>query len=123
MTTRILPVEEWPRLRGTEAETVWPTLDPLHAQILVVEDEASIRGCWVLLMVPHVECLWVHPEERARVSVARRLWMGMRRLTEQMGVYFVWTAAVDDSVRGLLAHASARKLDGDHYVMPLGRMQ
>lgn len=121
MTTRILPPEEWPRLVGTEAETLWPTLDAAHAQILVVEDGEKIVGCWTLMMIPHVECLWIDPAERARVSVARRLWMGMRALTSQLGARHVWTAAVSDPVRGLLDHASARKLAGDHYLLPMER--
>lgn len=120
MTSRILPSSEWARLNGTEAETLWPTLDPAHAQILVVEDGDAILGCWTLLLVPHVECLWIAPDERARVSVARRLWTGMQKLTQQIGAEYVWTAAVADPVKGLLSHAKARKLDGEHYVLPMG---
>lgn len=121
MTSRILPPAEWPRLNGTEAETLWPTLDAAHAQILVVEDGEQILGCWTLMMIPHVECLWIDPNERARVTVARRLWLGMRSLASQMGARHVWTAAVSDPVRGLLDHAQARKLVGDHYLLPMER--
>lgn len=123
MRTRILPPDEWERLNGTEAEALWPTLDTLHAQVLVVEDEAgAIIGCWTMMLVPHVECLWIHPDEKARVSVARRLWLGMRQIASDMGAHYVWTAAVSDPVRGLLDHAHARKLEGDHYVMPMERV-
>ncbi len=121
MRSRVLPVEEWPKLAGTEAETLWPTLDAKHAQILVVEDGEKIVGCWTLMQVPHVECLWIDPAERARVTVARRLWLGMRALASQIGARVVWTAAVDDPVRGLLEHADARKLVGDHYLLPMER--
>lgn len=121
MRSRVLPVDEWSKLAGTEAETLWPTLDAEHAQILVVEDGEKIVGCWTLMMVPHVECLWIDPSERARVTVARRLWLGMRALASQMGARVVWTAAVSDPVRGLLDHAAARKLDGDHYLLPMER--
>ncbi len=123
MTTRLLPPSEWPRLIGTEAETLWPTLDPMQAQILVVEEGDQILGCWTLMLVPHVECLWIHPQERSRVSVARRLWIGMRALASQIGARGVWTAAVDDPVRGLLDHADARKLPGDHYLLPMEGVQ
>jgi hypothetical protein len=119
MTRRILPVEEWERLAGTELETVWPTLDPLHTKIIVVEDEDEIVGCWAFLVIPHVEGLWIDPDVRGSSVVARHLWMGMKELTEQVGAYYVWTAAVADPVRGLLKHANARKLEGDHYVMPM----
>lgn len=122
MITRILPADEWHRLNGTEAEILWPTLDEEHAKILVVEDGDRIIGCWTLMTIPHVECLWIDPKELARVSVARRLWLGMRRLVADMGITYVWTAAAEDPVRGLLEHAHARKLPGDHYVLPMERL-
>ena len=77
--TRILPPDEWPRLVGTEAETVWPYL-PETAHVLVIERGQEIVGCWVLAPLFHVECLWIAPTCRKTTSVARRLWSDMRRL-------------------------------------------
>lgn len=117
MTTRMLPPEEWPRLEGTEAETVWPLLDPERAQVLVVEDNGAIVGCWVLMSVVHAECLWIAEAHRGKTSVARRLWIGMQRAAQALGVPIVATAALSDEVRDLLDHVGATKVPGDHYAM------
>jgi N-acetylglutamate synthase-like GNAT family acetyltransferase len=113
-----LPVAEWPRLAGTEAETVWPTLDPT-ASIVVVERGGAIVGCHILMRVWHVECLWIAPGSRGKGSVARRLWRAVQQTARTLGAGAVWTTAIDDRVRGLLAHVGATKLEGDHYIVPV----
>ena len=80
LTTRTLPPHEWPRLAGTEAETVWPALHADHAEILVVEDGDRIVGTWVLMRMAHVECVWIAPEYRGSLGVVKRLLNGMREL-------------------------------------------
>lgn len=117
--TRMLPFAEYPRLDGTELEAVWPHLGPQDAQITVVESEGQIVACWALLRVWHLEGLWIHPEHRQRVVIARRLWLGVRRLAQKLGIARAATAALTDDVRGMLATAGALKLPGDHYVLPL----
>lgn len=117
MTTRILPPAEWARLAGTEAETIWPRLDPARASVLVVEDGGAIVATWILMSVVHAECLWIAPAHRGRTSVARRLWAFMHRTARAMGVPVVATAALSDEVRGLLEHVGATKVPGDHYAM------
>ena len=115
--TRILPPAEWPRLAGTEAETIWPMLNPATAQVLVVEREQAILGCWILAPVLHAECLWIAPECRKTGGVARRLWAAMRRAVLASDSRTVATTAVSDDVRALLAHIGATQLPGDHFVM------
>jgi len=117
MTSRILPSEEWPRLAGTEAESVWPHFDPARVQVLVVEQDGAIVGTWVLMNVLHAECLWIAPSHRGLASVARRLWTLMQRTARTLGVPAVATAALSDDVRGLLEHVGATKVPGDHYAM------
>lgn len=117
MTTRMLPPDEWHRLAGTEAESIWPHLDPNRADVLVVEDDGVIVGTWILMDVLHAECLWIAPAYRQKVSVARRLWTAMHRLARGMGVPIVATAAVSDDVRHILDHAGAVKVPGDHYAV------
>ena len=115
MTTRLLPPDEWPRLVGTEAEGVWPYLDPARASVLVVEDKGEIIGTWVMMDVLHVECLWIAPAHRGKGSVARRLYVGLKKAARAIGVDVIATAALNDDVRTLLAHAGATRLPGDHY--------
>ena len=117
MTTRILPAEEWPRLVGTELETLWPVLDPRRAQIVVVEQEATIIGCWALLVVAHVECLWIAPAHRRRGRVFARLIAGMRSLARAEGFRAVGTAACTAETRDLLVKAGAGCVPGESYVL------
>jgi len=119
MVTRILPVEEWHRLENTEAETLWPHLDPLLATVVVVEDAEQILGCHVLMWVLHGECLWIHPQHRGRSSVARRLWAAVQREAMNQGARTLATSALSDEVRELLTHVGATQLPGDHYVLAM----
>jgi len=118
LTTRLLPSEEWPKLEGTEAETVWPHLTP-DAKVMVVEDDGAIVGCWLLLPTWHAECVWVHPDRRTKGSVARRLWHYMHTMARAMGLKAVVTSATDDHVRHLLVRHGAMELSGTHYVIPV----
>jgi len=120
MTTRILPREEWPRLVGTEAETVWPQLSDA-ARVVVVEEDGEIIGCHLLQPVLHAECLWTHPDHRGSVSVLARLWSTVKRIArEEFGVSHVATSACSDDVRRLLARAKAVKVEADSYMVPVG---
>ena len=118
-TTRVLERSEWARLAGTDADGLWPHL-PETARVVVVESaERVIVGCWILLSVAHVECLWIAPTHRKRTGVARRLLNGMRTLTASMGIRRVMTAAVTEDVRTLLYHAGAEQVPGTHYMLDL----
>lgn len=120
MTSRILPPDEWPRLKGTEAETIWPLLSPETAQVLVVEQGEDIVGCWLLYPLLHAECVWVAPDHRGRGAVARRLLAFMRRVAQDLGWRTVMTAACSDDVRRLLTHLGAIQVPGTHHVIPIG---
>lgn len=118
MTTRELPPSEWWKLANTEAKDVWPHLKHGSTHVMVVEHEGQIVGCWLLLRMYHVECLWIAPEHQKKTSVGRRLWTGMQRLAGSLGIGAAWTAAMSDDVRALLTRAGATQLPGDHYVLP-----
>ncbi len=119
MTTRILPEDEWGKLAGTEAEQLYPLLQPTRTAIVVVEDGDQIVGCHVLMWVLHCECLWIHPDHRGKSSVGRRLWGAVQKLARSCGVHALMTAAGDDTVRSLLAHAGASQVPGDHFMVPV----
>ena len=96
MTTRLLPVDEWPRLAGTLLETVWPNLDPTADAVLVVEDAGQIVACSALVRAWHLEGTWVAPQWRRRVTVGRRLLTAMRALLRGRGVRDVLMMALND---------------------------
>lgn len=121
MRSRILPPVEWPRLAGTEAETIWPALNPARTRIVVVEQDGQIVGCHVLSLVLHAECLWIHPAHRGRTGVARRLWGAVLQTARCVfQAQTIATAATSDDVRRLLTHVGAIDLPGTHHVIPLG---
>lgn len=119
ITHRVLPPEEWPRLAGTEAETVWPHLDPENARVLVVEENGEIVAAWVGMRVVHMECIWVKPSHRGLVSIARRLFMGMRSIATGWGAKRVWTASLAPEVTDLIERFGGEPVPGEHYVLPL----
>lgn len=121
MTTRVLPVEEWPRLAETTFGPVLGALRPEACEILVVEDGARIVGCWALLTVLHVEGVWVADEERRRGAVQRRLLHGMRALVAQHGSSSVWTGAVTPEVEGIIQRLGGEPIPFPSYLLPFDR--
>lgn len=100
---------------GTEAESVWPLLDPQRSHVVVVENDGEIVGCHVLMEVVHAECLWIHPAHRGKSSVARRLWNRVKEQANAIGVKAINTSACSRDVEQLLEHVGACRLDGAHY--------
>lgn len=120
LTTRLLPPGEWPRLSGTELESVWPALDPARAMVLCVEEDGRIVGTWALIHVIHAEGVWIAPDRRQGGEVARKLWVFMRMMARALSARVVATAALSDDVRALLNRPGVVKLPGDHYTIEIG---
>lgn len=117
MTSRLLPREEWPKLADLQASTLLPYVPPDDAQMVVVEDGDRIVGVWAVLRITHLEGLWIHPDYRGRVSVARRLLVTTLAAARRWAPQWVMTGANDDCVRRMLDHVGAVKLPMDTYVM------
>lgn len=121
-TTRLLPFEEWPKLAGTELETVWPVVNPRDARIVVVEDASGvIVGCWAALRYVHAEGVWIDPAHRGRGRVAAHLLKGLQAAMEDFGATAAWTTSLTPAVSVLAEHLGGRQLPGTHYVFPVGR--
>lgn len=119
MISRILPPEEWPRLSGTEAETVWPHFKPENTRILVVEDEGEIVGTWSMVRVVHAECLWVAPKYRGAFGVAKRLLRGMRDIASAWGAVKVVTGSVSPEVTNMILRFGGFPMPGECFVLPI----
>lgn len=120
-TTRVLPVEEWHKLHGTELELFAPHMDPARATVIVVEDGDQVVGCWALIQVLHAEGVWIAPAHRGRASVARRLVTTTLNAARLLGVQAVETAALTPEVERLLTkHLHATLLPGKHYTVAVG---
>lgn len=119
MISRVLPLSEWPRLRGLCE--LGETLDylPHDAQILVVEREDQIVGVWALLTVHRAEGVWVHPDYRGKTSVARRLWRFLHETAQRVGAWRLETGACDPLIARLLERHGGQRVPVDTYVLPL----
>lgn len=119
MTSRILPVAEWARLKGTELEPALPFLPP-DTQIIVIEDDETVVGCWAVVRYVHVEGIWIHPDHRRQGAVARRLLSMMGWVARQaFGAQVVITGADTDDVAGLITRLGGQRLPGTQYVIPV----
>lgn len=118
MISRILPPEEWHRLNGTEAETLWPLLDPENAQVLVVEEDGEVVGTWTLMRVVHAECLWVKPSHRGVFGVTKRLLKGMREIVSAWGTNKVITGSVSDHVTDLIRRFGGVPMPCESFILP-----
>lgn len=118
MITRTLCPDEWPRLKGTELEHVWPHL-PDGARIVVVEEGDDILACHAVLTYVHIEGLWVHPKHR-HGTVGWRLWQAVQREVRELGANVAITGALTEQVKALIEHVHGVKLPGDAYVIPIG---
>jgi hypothetical protein len=119
MTPRILPVAEWHRLKGTALEEAVPHLDPKTTQIIVVQDRGEIVACWAVMLVTHVEGVWIHERYRRRsVRIVRALFEGMYAVARTFGARVVWTGSDSPDVTRILEKGNrARRVPFDSYLM------
>lgn len=120
MMRRLLPVSEWPRLIGTELETIWPILDRETARVIVVEDDyGNIIGAWAGFPLFHAEGVSIRRDHQGKGAVARLLLDGMRQTALEAGYRSVITASLDPVIDVMLERLGAVALPGQHYSVPL----
>jgi hypothetical protein len=101
-TVRELPPEDWSRLAGVAYFRDHPLPDPATARILVVETpDGTLAGFWIAMNVVMLEGLYILPEHRKKVGVAKRLLGGMLSLLDTCGVTTAFTLTVDPLVTRL----------------------
>lgn len=106
-------------MAGTEADPIWPHLDPAQAQVLVVEQDGAIVGTWVLMRLVHAECVWIAPAHRGRGRVAARLVQFMRERARAWQVRAVLGHPVDAAVVALIEKLRGTRLPGVPYLIPV----
>lgn len=118
MTTRTLAPTEWPeRLRGTLLEDASRQL-PHDAVVMAVEDAGRLVGCVALFPVWHLEGVWIAPEQRGRVGVARRLVRAIRTTARALKLDGAWMMARNDAAVRMIRHfGRALHLDCDHFAV------
>lgn len=122
---RVLPVEEWERVRlfgpFLEAGKVLP--DPSGSQIVVVEDRTSgeIKGCWMIRNMALLEGLFLAEDVRHSMSAAKLLLFGMMNHLGDMAVGQVMTLASTPGIELLAIKAGFIPLPGVPYLLNRGR--
>jgi len=119
MQSRLLDRDDWHRLSPDRLPVEARDLMPPETVVLVVERDGEIVASWIAMPVWHVEGVWVAPAHRKNATVAKRLLTGMRGVLRALGLRRVITHALDDEVRGLLAHLDATPLPGTAYSIPV----
>ena len=61
----------------------------------------------------------ISADYRGKTSVARQLWVGMRRIAERFHLSHLVTGACDPVIASLLEAHAATKVLADTYVLPL----
>jgi len=116
MELRVLPKEEYDKLKETELGVVKEIL-PEGTRIIVVEEEEKLIGCWALIPMVHAEGIWVDPSHRGRAGIARMLINGMCENVREMGAKAVWTAALDEKVEALIKRVGGVPIPGNHFAI------
>jgi len=120
-TSRILPVEEWPKLAHAGLGDALTVFKPADTQALVVEHEGQIVGVWLGVRFVHAEGVWIAPAHRGAFGVVKRLLTGMREIAARWGVDIVWTGAVSDDalVRGLIEKLGGKEVPMQTFILPM----
>jgi hypothetical protein len=73
ITRRILPPEEYGRLKEAGGPLADVRPDPAHTKVNVVEENGQIVGYWPVFNAVHAEPLWIPESHRHRREVALAL--------------------------------------------------
>lgn len=121
---RVLPPDEWERLREygpfKAAGGVLP--DPAHARVIVLENATgALVGCWEAKDTVILEGLFLSPEYRHSITASKLLFFTMLNELREVNVSQVLTLIQDAYVAGLAKTAGFDKLEGALHVLSIGR--
>jgi hypothetical protein len=123
MNARILPVEEWGRLDGTDLCPLLPYVEPQNIAVMVVEDDAGkIVACVSALQVTHFEGLWISPESRGNPGIFRALIREAYAIPRGRRESWVFGGAQtgDEQMGALCRRLGGHPLPVDFFAMPVG---
>lgn len=119
ITTRLLPPEEWDRLRETDLAPVTDLLlvKSEATDVVVAENEdGEIVGHVAFCLFRHAEGFGIAPEERKHGRVMRALLDAMRDYCETREVTGVWSGSLTEEMTGYLLRRGATEIPGAHLV-------
>jgi len=119
---RVLPPEEWDRLR-TFPDFLGGLPDPSHWRIIVAEDAGQILAYNCLYEAVHAEPLWIRPDHRHHAHLFRDLWRVTKQTLEEAGVDLVHVC-VPDTLPGqqrLVEKFGGIPAPGKLYLLEIGK--
>lgn len=116
---RVLPVEEWERLRALPfGKEGLP--DPQLAMIVVVENaDGQIVGTWAAQTMVMLDGLWKDPEAAKEAPVAPLLLRTMKDLLREREIVTSFTLISDPQVMVLAVKAGFTRASGDLWMLQL----
>lgn len=119
-TVRILPPDEWHRLKDFGPFKQAQTLpDPVYASVLVAELDGEIVGSWMATTIVLLEGLEIVPAHRKHPGIVRRLLFGMIDHLRGIGAKTAITVTQDAAVGRLARHAGFVDLPGSLHLLVL----
>lgn len=116
--TRVLPVDEWERLRDLPFGSQGLP-DPQLAMIIVSEDPAgAIVGVWAAATQVMLDGLWVDPNHRD-TPIAGQLLRQMKALLTERAITTSFTLISDPQVMALAVKAGFVRAPGDLWMLQL----
>ena len=117
---RILPLEEYGRLKGTDVP-VLGHVRPKDLDVVVVESEGKIVAALTVVRLTHFEGAWVDPKKRG-LGATRALLRLAKELARLRGDEWVMAGAEisDSRMARVLARMGAVKIPVEPYVLPVG---
>ena len=109
MTTRLLPVDEWPKLAGHPALGGYPLPPVGSAQFVVAEAGDEIVGVWAIVNVLHLEPVWVDETFRGGFVVGR-MFAEVEMAVRHMGVKVAWVFADRTEIADYLSRLGLQRV-------------
>lgn len=115
---RVLPADEWHKLRDFPIATRGLP-DPDTAALIVSETvDGTIKGVWGCFLQPMLDGLWVAPDAR-HTLVAGQLLREMKALLATYGIATAFTVIQDPAVMAIAHKAGFVPVPGDLWMLPV----
>lgn len=122
-TVRVLPPEDWSRLRDHPPFDQGGLPDPTHWRIVVAEEGDRIVAFTCLFTAVHYEPIWIHPEFRHRPQLFQALWRESKAILDEEGVQLLF-AQVPDTLplqKKLVEKFGFQQAPGTLYLLEVAR--
>lgn len=119
MEWKILPPDEWPRIKAELPESPLANLeryDQLEGLVIVAEHEGKLVGHWPLLLTWHAEPLYLAPEYRKSGPALKHLLDGLFATMEVSDIRSAVVIIEDPELQAAAARLGFQHVPGTLYI-------